>query len=281
MADDVIKRLKYFDHQFLQEADFTDEQKYHLGMRRRHNRLLHTAGIANGLQVQKTDAKAVKVTPGTAIDDKGQEMVLFKEVTIDLSDGTKYPADSTVYITIKYEEKPTDPKPPEQPIGDTRYTEEPLIEATTTAPPDDGSLIIELAKFQLDGSNVPGNVNDLLDGDVRKSVGSVLADNSVSIQNLKKESDGEVSVSILGGQTLRVTAFKTDQNSPSSAFLLIYAHSTTPRAKFSWTQEYTTEGTTANFQIKQTVVFKNESKDADDNFMDINITYTIYRVLEN
>lgn len=276
MADDVIKRLRYHDHQFLKEADFTDEQKYHLDMRRRHNNLLHTAGIADGLKVQKTDAKAVKVTPGTAIDDKGQEMVLFKEVTIDLSDGTKYPAGSTVYVTIKYQEKPTDPQPPEQPIGDTRYTEEPLIEATTT---DDGSLI-RLAKFQLDGNgNVPGNVNDLLDGDIRKSVGSVLADNSVSIQNLKKEElTGDTSIP--AGQTLRVTPFMTDQSSPSSAFLLIYAYSTTPRAKFFWTQEYTTEGTAANFQIKQTVVFNNESKDASGNLIPINITYSIYTVLE-
>ena len=280
MAEDVIKRLRYFDHQFLQEADFTDEQKYHLDMRRRHNRLLHTAGIADGLQVQKTDAKAVKVTPGTAIDDKGQEMVLFKEVTIDLSDEIKYPANSTVYITIKYQEKPTDPQPPEQPIDNTRYTEEPLIEATTTAPPDDGSLI-GLAKFQLDGNgNVPGNVNDLLDGDVRKSVGSVLADNTVSIQKLKKQLVGDASVSIPPGKT-SVVAFVTDQSSPSSAFLLIYAYSTTPGAKFSWTQEYTTEGTAANFQIKQTVVFNNESKDTSDNLIDINITYRIYTVLEN
>jgi hypothetical protein len=30
-----VKRLHYFDHQFLVEADFTDEQAYHVGMRRR------------------------------------------------------------------------------------------------------------------------------------------------------------------------------------------------------------------------------------------------------
>ena len=34
-----IKRLHYFDRQFLVEADFTDEQQYHLDMRRRLNRL--------------------------------------------------------------------------------------------------------------------------------------------------------------------------------------------------------------------------------------------------
>ena len=44
----AIKRLRYFDNQFLVEADFTDEQKYHLEMRRRLNRALHSFGIAAG-----------------------------------------------------------------------------------------------------------------------------------------------------------------------------------------------------------------------------------------
>ena len=43
-----IKRLNYFDAQFLGETDFTDEQTYHLEMRRRHNRLLHSWGVADG-----------------------------------------------------------------------------------------------------------------------------------------------------------------------------------------------------------------------------------------
>jgi hypothetical protein len=115
MAEEFIKRLRYFDKQFLVEADFTDEQKYHLGMRRRHNRLLHTPGIAQGLEVQKTDAKKVKVTPGTALDSKGQEIVLFTDFSLDLSNATSYPPNSTVYITIEYQEEAIDPQPPEKP----------------------------------------------------------------------------------------------------------------------------------------------------------------------
>ena len=76
MAD--IKRLNYFNSQFLVEKDFNDEQAYHLGMRRRHNRTLHTWGVADGgLSVTKTsDGKGVSIGLGMAIDRDGQEIVL-------------------------------------------------------------------------------------------------------------------------------------------------------------------------------------------------------------
>ena len=54
---DVIKRLHYFNQQFLTEKDFTDEQNYHLQRRRQHNQFLHSFGIAAGLTVEKTAVK--------------------------------------------------------------------------------------------------------------------------------------------------------------------------------------------------------------------------------
>ena len=47
---DADKRLRYFNGQFLQQEDFADEQTYHLDRQRRHNRDLHTPGIAEGLE---------------------------------------------------------------------------------------------------------------------------------------------------------------------------------------------------------------------------------------
>ncbi|HEX5721069.1 MAG TPA: hypothetical protein VF179_33260, partial [Thermoanaerobaculia bacterium] len=74
---DVIKRLKYFNGQFLREPDFTDEQEYHLDRQRRHNRQLHTPGIADGLVVTADQsATSVSVAPGTAIDGQGRQIVL-------------------------------------------------------------------------------------------------------------------------------------------------------------------------------------------------------------
>lgn len=275
MSESEIKRMNYFDLQFLEEADFTTEQDYHLGMRRRHNRLLHTPGIAEGLQVEKTDAKAIKVRPGTAVDVKGQEIVQFSDFTIDLSNATNYPANSHIYITIAYSQKETDPQPLENPRGFTRTTEKPVIEAKTTAPPTDGT-VIQLAKFELDSNgNVLGNVGDELDGDVRVSVGPVLADNAVSIKKLKKELILEATVSLGPGGKQSFAAFTAPLSAPNSAFLLIYAYSTTAGAKFQWEQEYTTVGTAPNLSTTQTVTFKNSGTNS------IEVKFKIYAVLES
>lgn len=109
----AIKRLHYFDHQFLVEPDFTDEQKYHLEMRRRLNRLLHTFGIAEGLEVAKSASQAVTVRRGTAIDRGGQEMIVEADQEVDLA---AFSAGAVVFITIAYQEQETDrPRPPAYP----------------------------------------------------------------------------------------------------------------------------------------------------------------------
>ena len=55
--DVVEKRVRFFDGQFLQDQDFVDEQNYHLDRERRHNRLLHGAGIADGPDVTAAAAR--------------------------------------------------------------------------------------------------------------------------------------------------------------------------------------------------------------------------------
>jgi len=167
----TIKRLHYFDHQFLVEADFTDEQKYHLDMRRRLNRLLHTFGIAEGLAVAKSANKTVTVRPGMAIDRLGREMIVEADQVVDLSNAAQFPGSATVFITITYQEQETDPTTATGVSGNTRYTEQPTIQAVTTAPPTDGT-VVQLARFTLDASaNVPGNINDLFDGGARRTIG--------------------------------------------------------------------------------------------------------------
>jgi hypothetical protein len=166
----AIKRPRYFDHQFLIEADFTAEQQYHLGMRRRLNRLLYSPGIVEGLAVQKTAAKVVTVQPGVAIDRSGQEIIVEENRVIDLSNAALFPANATVFITAAYQELETEPSTATGAPGNTRFTELPLVQAVTTPPPTDGS-VIRLASFRLDAAaNVPGNVADLLDGGVRLPV---------------------------------------------------------------------------------------------------------------
>lgn len=80
---DIQHRLNYFDGQFLIDRDFIDEQRYHIDRQRRHNRLLHVAGIAGGLLVSEGDSPGqVIVSPGTAIDEEGRQIVLAGPETV-------------------------------------------------------------------------------------------------------------------------------------------------------------------------------------------------------
>jgi len=96
MAD--IKRLHYFNHQFLVESDFTDEQQYHLVMRRRHNAALHDYGVADGLAVSRSGDREITIQPGMAIDRGGRELVLLDSRIVSLSDTAAFPAGATVHV---------------------------------------------------------------------------------------------------------------------------------------------------------------------------------------
>lgn len=167
MAD--VKRLNYFTSQFLVEKDFTDEQAYHMNMRRGHNRLLHTWGIADGgLQVTKSADKIIGIGSGMAIDKDGRELVLLDAQSKDL---TPFGSNADVYITAKYEEvfDPGDHYTAGGIDNYTRTTERPLVEAGTTVPVNDGSVIV-LAKVKLDG----GGTISTVDSTVRKIAGSAI-----------------------------------------------------------------------------------------------------------
>ena len=166
-----IKRLHYFDHQFLREDDFTDEQEYHVGMRRHHNRLLHTWGIAEDLEVPDppSGATGVTITQGRAIDIQGREIVLTENKSLELSG---FPADAAVYVTIAYDEEQTDPTDETGAEGSTRWKEEPLLEASESppAPADLGAKLV-LARVSRTGTEVTG-----VDGSVRRAAGAVGGD---------------------------------------------------------------------------------------------------------
>jgi hypothetical protein len=112
---DITQRLKYFDRQFLRVQDFVDEQDWILDRFRRHNRLLHTAGIGEGLVVSALSEvgkeKVVLVIPGTAYDNLGRELIVTTphEVNLlDLKDATEQFI-SPVFLTIVYREELSEP----------------------------------------------------------------------------------------------------------------------------------------------------------------------------
>jgi Chaperone of endosialidase len=117
MAD--IKRMRYFDQQLLVLDDFTDEQAYHIGMRQRHNQLLHTPGIAKGLEVNRTGVKEIKVKQGMAINEQGQEIVLDEESNAIKLD--EFVSGDKILITIRY--KPVEDAPTGDPPQNRRILE--------------------------------------------------------------------------------------------------------------------------------------------------------------
>lgn len=177
MAD--IKRMNYFDGQFLRAQDFQDEAAYELDKRWRHNNLLHTTGVAKGLNITgRQGDNAVTVTPGTAIAPDGREIVLSDARSLSMAANQ---ASADVYIV--YDEKPTDPSPDPGIVGFTRITESPIF---ALVPPDNQPANgVLLATVPLDKGTVRGNIADR-----RTFAGSPLGDLSITEQKL---GDGSVS----------------------------------------------------------------------------------------
>lgn len=161
MAD--IKRLNYFNSQFLVERDFLDEQSYHVTMRRLHNRALRSWGIVNGLNVTKSGDRQVSISPGLAVDNDGREIVVLSTQTHAFAATT---ASVDLYLTIAYQDfrDPADLDNSGGVSDHTRITERPLVTSSTSAPPTDGS-VITLARVTLDAT---GNVTPSIDNSVRR-----------------------------------------------------------------------------------------------------------------
>lgn len=178
----TVKRLNYYDHQFLRAPDFTDEQSYHLNMRRLHNSSLHTWGIVQGLGVTATSGgtgTAVTVSAGFALDSTGRELVLPADQNLELGGQA---AGTTLFITITYNEQQSDPTTEAGGPGNTRITELPNLSFSPTAPADNSTTLI-LAR-------VPRTATGLgtIDLSNRKQAGVVLgSDLTVNTLTLKKD----------------------------------------------------------------------------------------------
>ncbi len=154
-----IKRLNYFTGQFLKEKDFKDEQVYHTNALSMHNKNLHTWGIASGFDVSFIQGKKhVIVDSGMAIDKNGKQIILEEAREIDLSKA----AATILYLTISYKEIEIDPTEETGVKGNTRISEDPLIEFDKSMP-DDTSMKIFLAKVTLNPENKMIQAVDLKD----------------------------------------------------------------------------------------------------------------------
>lgn len=179
---DPIKRLNYFNGQFLRAQDFTDEQTYHMDQRRRHNRSLHTWGIASGLTLSfLSGATRLTVGQGTAIDGQGREIVLPDDTqTQDLSSlgGT-----TSLFVTIAYGETPSNPVSETGATGNTRMAEIPTIGVSATAPADP-SITLIVGRVAIDAKGVVQSTDNGTGTSVRRTAGAVGGDLNVVSLNI-------------------------------------------------------------------------------------------------
>ena len=189
MTNDPRKRLRYFNSQFLEADDFIDEQAYHIDRQRRHNRTLHTPGIAEGLEVTAaTGATQATVATGTAVDELGRQIILTSEElqrTVELNNFL----DQKVLLVISYvfPEPESKSETDRQTVGEkqsTRLIEQGLIQVlpvdnnnnpiTVDGNTFPSGLYIRLALLTLDGSGIGG-----VDNSVRTNAGVRLGGETV------------------------------------------------------------------------------------------------------
>jgi hypothetical protein len=96
------QRPHYYDGQLLRAEDFMAEQGYHVRARQNHNKLLYDDwGVVRGLAVTPAQDRSVRVAPGAAIDDAGNDIRLDESSVIDL--GEFRPRDRA-HVCLAYEE---------------------------------------------------------------------------------------------------------------------------------------------------------------------------------
>jgi hypothetical protein len=116
---DKLQRVRYFTGQMLSADDFNTEQNYFREIHRRHNRYLHGWGVVSGLKVSIDKGNVVQVSPGTAIDCIGNELLLCS--TQELAAPRKA---GEFYVVVEYRETEVDPVPS---APDTGSNAEPAI----------------------------------------------------------------------------------------------------------------------------------------------------------
>lgn len=246
------------------------------------NLVLHTKGVAEGLQIKKKDNKTITVKAGTAIDEDGNEIVLLKDLSISLEDTIKFPKDSTIYIFASYnenKEKPQHDNSTEE-NQKTRFFENAVITVEIKEPGTNDKGIVKLGRFKLDkDGNVPDEAQFLNSG-FRKEAAAKLPDFFISIQQLKTKIVAEGTKPIDAGLEFSVATYSNPVSSTSQnigAFLLVYAYSKNEGGIFNWRQEYRTEKLAADSELmyRQYVIFQNTSR------IQINLQYKIYAVLES
>jgi hypothetical protein len=110
VSTDDVKRLFFYERQYLGARDFQDEQSYHIEQRRRHLIAHHLWGVVAGLRIlQDANSKLWFVEPGLAVDGFGREIIVFDPEPLSTETvaaqlvGQTLPAFLKVWIAYKLE----------------------------------------------------------------------------------------------------------------------------------------------------------------------------------
>ena len=171
MAND-IKRLNYFTGQFLEAVDFSDEQSYHIDMRRRLNASFRGPGILDGgfkVTVVKdrattTDPAIITVGAGIGVNNKGEELLILPKSELEKKisqDNLNTFKNQTIAIYLCYHEEPSDNKAVNQEVtsGYTRWTEKPdiILQLETDSAPTDS---IRLENITVDNEGIISSLDE-------------------------------------------------------------------------------------------------------------------------
>lgn len=138
----VMSRVRYYDGEYLKDDEFIDEQKYHIDRRQRHDRLLHVAGVCEGLVPALVDGKTIKVGPGTAIDDQGRTILVESDQTI----AVKPESNGALFIQIMFGEKEERPADGNSAVAsNTRFSQAPALKLT--AAPEARAVVLGQASI--------------------------------------------------------------------------------------------------------------------------------------
>lgn len=222
---DITQRLNYFDRQFLRAKDFVDEQDWILDRTRRHNRLLHTASIGEGLMASALSEvgkeRVALVSPGTAYDNLGRELIVTtpREVNLpDLKDAAEQFI-SPVFLAIVYREELSEPSTdPGTANQHTRILIKPDFKISANAPTDPEPLL--LAAISRDPAT--GNITTIDANPPGRKRVNALPPNSVSSETLADQSvqNRHVATGAVTSDKIAVETIQTTNLAPEIQSLL-------------------------------------------------------------
>src|SRR6185369_14621357 len=213
-----IKRVRFFDGQFLKEGDFQAEQHYHLHLRRRMNFLLFQQSgvlpIGTDLTLELVNAvdKTFRIKAGTAIgqnlkEQEGREIILSEDsAPIDL-DGAGIGAGQTAVVCLHWEEVTSDLSTEGESSQDTRFSEQAVIHVGLVKPATPvatGDPYVQLGTIRYDDMNIAATGREI--ALLRSAlIASVPGPVITNVSGTTSAATGPVSMTIQGTNLLGAT----------------------------------------------------------------------------